>query len=95
MAGGRGGGGATLQKSLTDPTAARGLAPHDDVVEEAVAGDGEASTSAASAHAGIAWRAGNAEGSGQRERRPGLGLRSRAGEIPSADWVPEFFSATA
>jgi hypothetical protein len=62
-----------LQKSLPDSTAARGLTPHDEVVEEA--GDGEASTNAASAHAGIAARAGDAEGSGQRERRPGLGSR--------------------
>ena len=80
-----------MQKNLPGSTAARGLTPHDEVVEEAVAGDGEASTSAASAHAGIAARAGDAEGSGQRERRPGL--RSRAGEIPSAVWVPEIFSS--
>ena len=58
-----------MQKNLPDSTAARGLTPHDELVEEAVAGDGEASTSAASAHAGIAARAGDAEGSGQREPR--------------------------
>jgi hypothetical protein len=47
-----------LQKSLlasTSTAAARGLTtPHDEVDEEAAAGDGEARTSAASAHAGIA-----------------------------------------
>lgn len=68
--------GNPLQKSLTDPTAARGLAPHDDVVEEAVAGDGEASTSAASAHASIAARAGDGgtrRAWGSEERSPGAG----------------------
>lgn len=55
-----------MQKSLPESTVTRGLTPHDEVVEEAVAvavaGDGEASTSAASAHAGIAARAGGGRG---------------------------------
>jgi hypothetical protein len=94
MAGGRGKGGATLHKSLPDSTAARGLTPHDEVVEEAVAvaGDGEPSTSAASAHAGIAARAGDAEGSGQREPRA---TTAWAGEQVRFRRLFVFSSATA
>jgi len=59
-----------LQKSLPDSKAARGLTPHDEEDEEAAAGDGEARTSAASAHAGIASRTGETTG--------GQGLRAAA-----------------
>ena len=83
-----------MHKSLPDSTAARGLTPHDEVVEEAVAvaGDGEPSTSAASAHAGIAARAGDAEGSGQREPRA---TTAWAGEQVRFRRLFVFSSATA
>ena len=87
-----------MQKSLPDSTATSGLTPNGDMVEETVVGDGEASTSAASTHASIAARAGDG---GTRSlgaaKSEGLGpaTASRAGEIPSAVWVPEIFYATA
>jgi hypothetical protein len=57
--------------------------PHEED-EQAVAGDGEARTRAASAHAGIAG------GRGVEE----LCSRRAAAGIPSAVWPPEIFLAT-
>lgn len=57
-----------------------------------MAGDGEPSTSAASAHAGIAARAGDAEGSGQREPRA---TTAWAGEQVRFRRLFVFSSATA
>lgn len=65
-----------MQKSLPDSTATSDLTPNGDMVEETVVGDGEASTSAASAHASIAARAGDGgtrRAWGSEERRPGAG----------------------
>ena len=56
-----------MQKSLPDSKAARGLTPHDEEDDEAAAGDGEARTSAASAHAGIASRTRTGETTGRRK----------------------------
>ena len=69
-----------MQKSLPDSKAARGLTPHDEEDDEAAAGDGEARTSAASAHAGIASRTGETTGGkvSAQQRRLWVGeLRSR------------------
>jgi hypothetical protein len=73
-----------LQKNLPDSTATSGLTPNVDVVEETVAGDGEASTRAAWAHAGIAARAGDGgtrRARGSEERRHGLEPASRAEQV--------------
>jgi hypothetical protein len=83
-----------LQKSLPGSKAARGLTPHDEEGEEAVAGDGETRTSAASAHAGMASRTGETTGGHGLRAAEALGWGAHgAGEIPSAVWVPEIFSA--
>ena len=85
-----------MQKSLPDSKAARGLTPHDEEDEEAAAGDGEARTSAASAHAGIASRTGETTGRRKVSGSGGFGLGSfGAGEeIPSAVWVAEIAEST-
>jgi hypothetical protein len=72
-----------LQKSLLASTAAaRGLTtPHDEVDEEAAAGDGEARTSAASAHAGIAGRAGEEAARAKLALRPWVGWGAAEQEV--------------
>jgi hypothetical protein len=81
-----------LQKSLLGSTAARGRMPHEED-EQAVAGNGEARTRAASAHAGIVGGRGWRSSARGGQRGGAVGEQQQAG-IPSAVWAPEIFLAT-